>query len=301
MPCLPEIATEEAMENKGEDRMIEIRRFGAHLGADVHGVDLSQQLSEAEVEAIREAHREHLVLFFREQKLLSFEQHKTLARQFGEPEVTTFKRQDVDDVVQILEGGIDGADQPTWLPTYHVDSSFKDNRPLGSFLQAHALPEYGGTTSYSSMYAAYDELSAPMRAFLDTLDAYHSVGHMYTRLIGRPGFTLRLDPDEVPLKTPVVRTHPETGRKFLNVNMIYTSHIDGLREDESEVLLRFLYDHIRRPEFEVRMHWNVGDIAFWDNWACQHCGVPDFKGYRKMQRISVLRPQVGGGIAAKAA
>ena len=280
--------------------MIEIRRFGGHIGADVHGVDLSQPLSEAEIEAIREAHREHLALFFREQKLLSFEEHKALARQFGEPEVTTFKRQNIDDVVQILEGGVEGAEAPTWLPTYHTDSSFKDNRPLGSFLQAHALPDHGGTTSYASMYAAYEELSAPVRGFLDTLEAYHSVGHMYTRLIGRPGFTLRLDPDEVPLKTPVVRVHPETGRKFLNVNMIYTSHIDGLREDESEVLLRFLYDHIRRPEFEVRMHWNVGDIAFWDNWACQHCGVPDFKGYRKMQRISVLRPEPGAG-AAKAA
>jgi len=280
--------------------MIEIKRFGAHLGANVHGVDLSHPLSEAEIEAIREAHREHLALFFRDQKLLSFEEHKALARQFGEPEVTTFKRQNIDDVVQILEGGTEGSEAPTWLPTYHVDSSFKDNRPLGSFLQAHALPEYGGTTSYASMYAAYDELSAPMRGFLDTLEAYHSVGHMYTRLIGRPGFTLRLDPDEVPLKTPVVRTHPETGRKFLNVNMIYTSHIDALREDESEVLLRFLYDHIRRPEFEVRMHWNLGDIAFWDNWACQHCGVPDFKGYRKMQRISVLRPETSAGVAKAA-
>ncbi len=279
---------------------MEIRRFGGHLGADVRGVDLSQPLSDAEVEAIKAAHHEHLVLFFREQKLLSFDEHKALARQFGEPEVTTFKRQDVDDVVQILEGGVEGSEAPTWLPTFHTDSSFKDNRPLGAFLQAHVVPECGGSTAYSSMYAAYEELSAPMRAFLDTLEAYHSVGHMYSRLMGRPGFTLRLDPDEVPLKTPVVRTHPDTGRKFLNVNMIYTSHIDGLREDESEVLLRFLFDHIRRPEFEVRMHWNTGDVAFWDNWACQHCGVPDYTGYRKMQRVCVLRPGTTDEIAKAA-
>ncbi|MDG2002886.1 MAG: TauD/TfdA family dioxygenase [Novosphingobium sp.] len=281
--------------------MIEIKRFGGHLGADVHGVDLSQPLSEAETETIREAHREHLVLFFREQKLLSFDEHKALASQFGELEVTTYKRKDIDDVVQILEGGVEGSEADSWLPTFHCDSSFRDNRPLGSFLQAHTLPKCGGTTAYSSMYAAYDELSAPMRGFLDTLDAFHSVGHMHKRLAGKPGFTLRLDPDEVPLKTPVVRTHPETGRKFLNVNMIYTSHIDGMREDESEVLLRFLFDHIRRPEFEVRLYWNEGDIAFWDNYACQHCGVPDFSGYRKMQRISVLRPDANEGVAAEAA
>jgi taurine dioxygenase len=244
---------------------MEIRRFGGHLGADVRGVDLSQPLGPDE-------------------------QHKALARQFGEPEVTTYKRQDVDDVVQILEGGVEGSEQPTWLPTFHADSSFKDNRPLGAFLQAHVVPERGGDTCFSSMYAAYEALSAPMRGFLDTLEAYHSVGHMHKRLIGRPGFNLRLDPDEVPLRTPVVREHYATGRKFLNVNMIYTSHIADMREDESEVLLRFLFDHIRRPEFEVRMVWNVGDIAFWDNWAVQHCGVPDFTEYRKMQRVCVLRP-----------
>ena len=280
--------------------MMEIRRFGGHLGADVRGVDLTRPLSGDEIEQIRAAHRDHLVLFFREQKLLSIEQHKALARQFGELEITTYQRKGIDDAVQILEGGVEGSEAPTWLPTFHCDSSFRDNRPLGSFLQAHALPECGGTTAYASMYAAYDELSAPMRGFLDTLHAFHSVGHMHKRLAGRPGFSLRLDPDEVPLRSPVVRTHPETGRRFLNVNMIYTSHIDGMREDESEVLLRFLFDHIRRPEFEVRLYWNLGDIAFWDNWACQHCGVPDYSGYRRMQRISVLRQGATEGVAKAA-
>ena len=280
---------------------MKITRFGGHLGANVHGVDLSKPLSADEVAEIREAHLEHVVLFFREQQPMSFDEHKALAGQFGELEVTTYKRQNVDDLIQILEGGVEGSESPSWLPTFHCDSSFRDNRPLGSFLQAHALPEYGGTTAYSSMYAAYDELSAPMRGFLDTLHAFHSVGHMHRRNMGRPGFNLRLDPDEVPLRTPVVRVHPDTGRKFLNVNMIYTSHIDGMREDESETLLRFLYDHIRRPEFEVRMYWNLGDVAFWDNWACQHCGVPDYSGYRKMQRVSVLRAAVGEAVRAKAA
>lgn len=289
---LPAISKEQDRESGPGETGMEIKRLGGHLGANVTGVDLSRPLSADEIKRIREAHLEHLVLFFREQKLLSFEEHKALAAQFGELETTTYKRQNLDDKIQILEGGIEGMEYPTWLPTFHADSSFRDNRPLGSFLQAHVLPEAGGDTCFSSMYAAYDELSAPMRAFLDGLHCFHSVGHMHKRHIGKPGFDLRLDPNEVPLRTPVVRLHPDTGRKFLNVNMIYTSHIEGLREDESEVLLSFLFQHIRRPEFEVRMYWNVGDIAFWDNWACQHCGVPDYKGYRKMQRISVLRPEV---------
>jgi taurine dioxygenase len=131
-----------------------------------------------------------------------------------------------------------------------------------------------------------------MRAFLDGLDCYHSLTHMHRRLQDRPGFNLRLDPDEnPPLRTPVVRIHPETGRRFLNANVIYTSHIEGLREDESELLLKFLFEHVRRPEIGVRLHWSVGDIAFWDNWATQHTGVADFSGHRLLQRVCVLRPE----------
>jgi taurine dioxygenase len=271
---------------------MKVTPLGGHIGADVHGIDLSQPLSPSQVAAINEARLEHLVLFFREQKLLSFDEHRVLANNFGEPEITTYRRQDVDDKVQVIEAnGV--AEYPTAAPTYHADSSFRDNRPLGALLQAHIVPERGGDTCFASMYAAYEALSAPMRAFLDGLDAYHSVAHMHRRRIGQSNADLRLNLDEnPPLKTPVVRVHPDTGRKFLNVNVIYTSHIEGLREDESELLLKFLFNHIRYPEFGVRLHWNVGDIAFWDNWAAQHAGVPDFKGHRLLQRISILRPSV---------
>lgn len=269
--------------------MMKFTPLGGHIGADVHGIDLSEPLTPDDVKAIREGLLEYLVLFFREQKLLTFEQHKALGANFGELETTTYRRQDLDDKIQLIEGGKEGLEYPTGLPTYHADSSFRDNRPLGALLQAHILPERGGDTAFASMYAAYEELSAPMRAFLDGLEAYHSLTYMHRRNPGN--FDLRLNADEnPPLKTPVVRRHPDTGRKFLNVNVIYTSHIDGLREDESELLLRFLYDHIRRPEFGVRLHWNVGDIAFWDNWSVQHCGIPDYKGYRLLHRVSILRP-----------
>jgi taurine dioxygenase len=272
--------------------MMTLTPLGGHIGADVHGIDLSQPLTTDEVVAIREALFEHLVLFFREQKLLSFEQHKALATNFGELETTTYRRQDRDDKVQLIEA-TGSAEYPTGAPTYHADSSFRDNRPLGALLQAHVLPERGGDTCFASMYAAYEALSAPMRAFLDGLECYHSVAHMHRRHATNPKFNLRLDLQEnPPLKTPVVRVHPDTGRKFLNVNVIYTSHIEGLREDESELLLKFLFNHIRYPEFGVRLHWNQGDIAFWDNWAVQHSGVPDFTGHRLLQRISILRPSL---------
>ena len=280
--------------------MIKFTRLGGHIGADVHQIDLSQPLGQHDVAAIREGLSEHLVLFFREQKLLSFDEHKALASNFGEPETTTYRRQDVDDKVQIMEADI--GQGPSTRPPFHADSSFRDNRPLGAFLQAHVVPEAGGDTCFSSMYAAYESLSPAMRSFLEGLECYHSLAHMHRRHMGKPGYDLRLNLEEnAPLKTPVIRLHPESGRKFLNVNTIYTSHIDGLREDESELLLDFLYAHIRRPEFEVRMRWNVGDVAFWDNWSTQHCGVPDFTGHRRMQRVSILRPTANDQMMNKAA
>ena len=270
--------------------MIEFTRINTHIGADVHGIDLSRPLGSDDVAAIREALLEHLVLFFREQKLLSFEEHKVLARNFGEPEITTYRRQDVDDLVQVMDA--DRGMGPTSHPTFHADSSFRDNRPLGALLQAHIIPPSGGDTCFASMYAAYEALSPAMQTFLEGLDCIHSVQHMHRRHMGNPEFNIRPEVAAIPpLQTPVVRVHPESGRKFLNVNTIYTSHIVGLREDESELLLGFLFNHVRRPEFEVRLHWNVGDIAFWDNWSTLHCGVPDFVGHRRLQRISILRPE----------
>ena len=269
--------------------MMKFTSVGGHIGADVHGIDLSEPLEPDEVAAIKEALLEHLVLFFREQPLLTFEQHKALAANFGDLEPTTYRRQQLDDKVQFIEGR-GSTDYPSTLPPYHADSSFRDNRPLGALLQAHILPKRGGDTCFASMYAAYEALSPPMRAFLDGLDCYHSLAHMHRRHRDDPKMKLSLNlADNPPLKTPVIRTHPDTGRKFLSVNLIYTSHIDGLREDESELLLRFLYDHIRRPEFGVRLHWHVGDLVFWDNWSVQHSGVPDYTGHRLLHRISVLR------------
>lgn len=155
---------------------------------------------------------------------------------------------------------------------------------------------------FASTYAAYEALSPAMQSFLEGLEAYHSLAHMHRRHVGKPNYNLNQRVDGAPpVKAPVIRTHPDTGRKFLNVNSIYTSQIAGLREDESDLLLRFLFDHVRRPEFGVRLHWNIGDIAFWDNWSTQHCGVSDYTGHRLLKRVSVLRPAANRQAATMAA
>jgi taurine dioxygenase len=272
--------------------LVKFTRLSGHIGADVHGLDLSQPLSRDEVTTVREGLLEHLVLFFREQKLLTVEQHKTLGRYFGEPGASSYRYDDADDKVQVFEANFAEQQTRCSLPfvPLHADLSYLPDRPLGAILQAHAVPPSGGDTIWTSMYAAYEALSPSMRSFAEGLGAYHSLAHMALRNSGKPSSDLlRKIDDYPPVRLPVVHRHPDTGRRFLNVNPIYTTYIDGLHEEESSALLRFLFTHARRPEFEVRLHWNVGDVAFWDNWSTQHCPVQDYSGHRRMQRISILR------------
>jgi len=230
-------------------------------------------------------------LFFREQNLLTVEQHKALAQNFGEAGVSAYQYEEDEEKVQVFDVN------PEKLPTrgslpfvpFHADLSYLPNRPLGAFLQAHVVPSAGGDTCFASTYATYEGLSPSMRAFLEGLDAYHSLAKQaMQRGVPPPNLLAKLD-EHPPAKLPVVHRHPDTGRKFLNVNPIYTTHIDGLHEDESAVLLKFLFDHTTRPEFQVRLHWNVDDIAFWDNCSTQHTPIQDYGGRRRMQRIAVMR------------
>jgi taurine dioxygenase len=276
----------------GERPLVKFTRLSGHIGADVHGLDLSQPLGRDEVTAVREGLLEHLVLFFREQNVLTVEQHRALAAYFGDAGHSIYQFEEDDEKVQVFDAQYEEQQTRCVLPfvPFHADISYLPNRPLGAFLQAHEIPPSGGDTCFASMYAAYDALSPSMRAFLDRLEAYHSLAKQALQGGVTPTTKLLSKLDEhPPAKLPVVHRHPDTGRKFLNVNPIYTTQIDGMHEEESNVLLQFLFDHTNRPEFQVRLHWNVGDIAFWDNWSTQHTPVQDYGGHRRMQRIAVMR------------
>jgi taurine dioxygenase len=271
--------------------MITFTAVAGALGADVHGVDLSRPLAPETIGAIRQGLLEHLVLFFRDQKILTIEQHMALGRCFGELEPTPFRRPDADEFLLMLDQqdprGSEGAN-------FHADNTFRPSPPLGALLQAHVVPQRGGDTCFASMYAAYEALSPRMQAYLDGLEAWHSLEQMASRLAGKPGLTLSLDLRAwPPVKHPVIAVHPETGRKLLNVNYNWTSHIAALPRDEGAAVLRFLFEHIKRPEFQVRLRWNPGDVAFWDNRATQHYAVPDYSERRVMQRVSLLEPAPG--------
>jgi taurine dioxygenase len=265
---------------------IAIKPTTAAIGADVRGIDLSQPLGAEIVSRLKAALSDHLVLFFRDQPLLTTDQHIRFAKYFGEIDLPLFRTKssaspEVLVLDQVAPKG-EGAD------SWHADNSYMATPPMGSILQARILPNIGGDTCFASMSAAYDALSPVMREFLDGLTATHSLEQMVERTRHVAGASLRDKISEWPaVSHPVVRVHPESGRKMLNVNANWTVSIDGLAWEESRALLRFLLDHVKNPEFQVRLHWNVGDIAFWDNRAVQHYAVADYAERRMMQRITI--------------
>jgi taurine dioxygenase len=164
---------------------------------------------------------------------------------------------------------------------------------MGSILRAVQLPDVGGDTCFASMYAAYEGLSPAMRAFVDGLRAVHDITNPLKKAI-RDGHST-LDLTEMQAKCPpvehnVVVTHPETGRRALFVNRNSTTHIVGLSDREQEVLLPFLFDHVRSPEYQCRFHWEPGSIAFWDNRSVQHYAVADYHERRIMHRATIAGP-----------
>ncbi len=268
------------------------------IGADVRGVDLSGPLDAETVRTLRAALNRHMVLFFRDQRLLSVDEHIRFGRYFGEIDLPLFRnpaseRPEVLVLDQVAPKG-QGAD------SWHTDLTYMESPPMGSILQARLLPEIGGDTCFASMAAAYEALSPAMQSFLEGLTATHSLAQMVERTAHVAGRTLR---DSVanwpPMSHPVIRVHPETGRRLLFVNINWTTGIDGLTHDESQALLRFLFDHVKQPEFQVRLHWHLGDVAFWDNRAVQHYAVSNYTSRRVMQRVTITGDKPFGVSAAR--
>lgn len=284
---------------------LDVRRLSANIGAELRGVDLQADLSDEQVAAIRQALLDHKVIFFPEQHL-SPEQHLAFANRFGEateghpvlpglqghPEVFQIDYQDFGarqvygDVAESYE-----AQGVSW----HTDVTFVERPPLGSLLNAVVIPEAGGDTAFSNQEAAYEALSQPLQAFLGGLTAVHDGSSTFAPALAyleREGKAGSWEGEAIralePVEHPVVRTHPETGRKALFVNPGFTARIKELKPAESQALLAFLYAHSVRPEFTVRYHWTQGTLGFWDNRVTQHSVVGDIgDNARVIQRVTL--------------
>ena len=261
---------------------IEVTPLTPTIGAEISGLDLTKPLSNQQVDELRTALADRLCIFFRDQPI-SHEDHKRLANHFGGIHIapsTAPWRVPGHDEVTIIHADKDS----TFVAgeDWHSDMSCDEAPPMGSILYLHTVPEHGGDTLFSSMYAAYDALSDRMKAHLDGLTA------MYDAVVGFGGIT----PEGMTLPRhshPVVRSHPVTGRKSLYVNKGYTTHIEGLPAAESKALLDYLFEHVQQPRFQCRFIWRPHSIAFWDNRCSQHTAIWDyFPDTRSGFRIQVL-------------
>ncbi len=271
---------------------LEVRPLTAAIGAELSGVDLRQELPDATVAAIRQALLDHLVVFFRGQAL-SDEEHLALALRFGPlsvpPLATRYQDRPTVTVLDQVSPRGEGADE------WHSDNTFMPNPPMGSILRAVQLPAVGGDTCFASMYAAYESLSPPLRSLAAGLSAVHDITKPMQKAIAAGHTTLDLAEMQErwpPVEHPVVVTHPETGRKGLFVNRNSTTRLVGVTDRENDVLLPFLLDHVRSPEFQCRFHWEPDSVAFWDNRCVQHYAVADYGDRRVMHRVTVDGPTV---------
>jgi taurine dioxygenase len=248
---------------------LDVQPVAGALGAEVRGIDLAEPLSDAARAAIRAALLEHLVLFFPEQDL-SPESHRRFAARWGEMEIHPYLRQ-VEGFPEVVELA---ADRGYVADEWHTDVTFSAHPPIMSILNMVTTPRVGGDTMWSNQYKVYAALSAPMRDLVDGLTAIHTA-----RNYGHP---------ENRAEHPVVRVHPETGRRSLYVNRQFTERFAQLSHDESRNLLEFLCGFSTQPRFTVRYRWTAGTIAIWDNRCTQHFVLNDFEGPRVIQRVTIL-------------
>ena len=272
----------------GINFMFDVKLIGGALGAELRGVDLTKDLSTSVLSEIRKLLIKHEVIFFRDQDI-SHIQHKQMADFFGplqtHPAYGTIK--DFPEI-QILEST---AEKPTKIEEWHTDMTFRKHPPMGSILRSKVCPPSGGDTLWSSMTAAYNSLSNPMKALLKNLTAEHDFSYGFKESLAEPGGKERLR-DAVsqnpPVIHPVIRKHPESGKSVIFVNSLFTTKIIELPRNESDAILKFLYEHIKTPEFTCRFSWKPNSIAFWDNRSTQHKPVNDyFPAHRMLERIAI--------------
>ena len=270
---------------------IDVQPIAGALGAEIHGIDLRRPLSEETVTEIRQAFLEHLVIFFRKQDITAG-QLAEFARYFGDLDPHHVLR-GMDEHPEVLEIIREETDEYIFAPGWHADVTWQKRPVLGSILYGVEVPEHGGDTLFSNQYLAYEALSAGMREMLDKLHAVHSSAEAYGANAEKLTKVdlIKLDREEAVkgrAEHPVIRTHPETGRRALYVQRGYTVSLKDMTDDESQPLLEYLYAHATRPEFTCRFHWRKGSIAFWDNRAGQHNPINDYHGHRRlMHRITL--------------
>jgi len=268
---------------------MEIRKVAGALGAEISGIDLRKTLSASQTADVRQVLLDHQVIFLRNQDLTS-QEFLNFAHAMGTPIEYPFVK-GLDSFPQIIEVKKLEHERSNFGGIWHSDTTYLDEPPMGSMLLSREIPPYGGDTLFANQYLAYESLSETMKRLLDGLtgistSAKADVSRTREDRIKSDG---KHDaPKNYVAEHPIVRTHPETGRKALYVNQAHTAGIKGMSDQESAGILSFLFEHQVKPEFTCRFAWSVNAIAFWDNRCAMHNPINDYHGFRRvMHRITL--------------
>jgi taurine dioxygenase len=270
-------------------RHIEVKPISGALGAEIAGVDMARDLDDEVVAEVRHALLDHLVIFLRNQKATP-QQHLAFARRFGEP-IEYPQLKGLPEAPMITPVVKLEHERHNFGGIWHSDTTYLAEPPMGSMLLAREVPPYGGDTMFANQYLAYEALSDGLRKTLDGLvgvssSAKADVSRTREDALKQAG--AGATPKTLQAEHPIVRTHPETGRKALYTSDAHTACIKGWTEAESLPLLRFLWQHQVRPEFTCRFRWEAGSLAFWDNRCAMHNPINDYHGFRRvMHRITL--------------
>jgi taurine dioxygenase len=280
-------------------RKIEVKPIAGALGAEIIGVDV-KRVDEDTFAEVHAAWLEHLVVFFRDQTLTPDEQI-AFAKRFGAIHLHPFVR-GMDEHPEILEIVKEEGDTRAFGEVWHTDQMFNPKPAKATILYAKETPAVGGDTMFANMYLAYEALSAPMQAALSGVRTWN-VGDRQKLRQGKAGGLPRegsyrgnatmaakvRDPGALQTESahPLVRTHPETGRRALYIGN-HTQSLHGFKPAEARAIIDFLMAHAVQPEFTCRFRWQVGSMAIWDNRCTQHRVLNDYHGRRRcMHRITI--------------
>jgi taurine dioxygenase len=277
-----------------------ITRKGAHLGAEVRGVDFSKPLAKKNRQAIADALAEHEILVFPEIDITVQEQ-AAFGIQFGELSVHPFSPHDAQ-MPELIILDNDGEHPPLATDIWHSDETFREEPPMATILRARIVPDVGGDTVFASMTAAFEGLSERWQCFLTGLEAVHDFKPFRRLYSGDPASRGKLHDMEEAFPNPVhpvVRLHPVTGKKVIFVSPQFTQHITGMTESESSAILDMLYRLAEVPEYQFRVTWKPGTMVFWDNRSVQHYAARDYLPHRRrMERVTLKGGKVLGAADA---
>ena len=268
---------------------IKVRKIAGALGAEISGIDLSQDITYDLAKKIRQVFLDSGVIFIKNQALTS-QQFLNFAKKMGNPVEYPFVK-GLEGFPEIIEVKKLEHEKHNFGGVWHSDTTYLDCPPMGSMLLSKEIPPYGGDTLFACQYAAYEALSGTMQRMLDGLKGISSSSKADVSKTRED--RIKSDGNEYAPKSftnshPLIRTHPETGRKALYVNVAHTIGIEGLTDAESAPLLSFLFEHQVKPEFTCRWVWEPNCLAFWDNRCTQHNPINDYHGFKRiLHRITL--------------